>query len=111
LDKQYSVVTGGARITMPDGYMTCDKLEAFHQEDRAEGHGSVHIVSDKRSLDATSDEATYFGSKTGQSKVILTGNAHAVQDGNILTGKTMTIYLDDKSMDAQGQTKLIVKPE
>lgn len=111
VDRQYSLVTGSARLTMPDGVMTADKLEAFHAEDKAVGTGSVHVISDKRSLDATSDLATYYGAKTGQGKVILSGNARAVQEGNILTGNTLTIYLDDKAMDAQGRTKLVIKPQ
>lgn len=111
-DKQYSLVTGGARLTMPDGFMTADKVEAFHNEDRAVGSGNVHIISDTRKLDATSDQAVYYGAKTGQQgKAVLTGNARAVQDGNVLTGNTLTIYLDDKAMDAQGRPKLVVKPQ
>jgi len=112
IDKQYSLVTGGAKLTMPDGVMTCDKLEAFHTDNRAVGTGNVHIVSDKRDLDAVSDNADYYGgNNSSQGKVILSGNARAVQAGNTLTGKTLTIYLDDKAMDAQGQPKLVVKPQ
>jgi lipopolysaccharide export system protein LptA len=111
VDRQYSLVPYSARLTMPDGWMTADKVEAFHNEDRAVATGSVHIVSDKRSLDAVSDQAVYTGSKTEQGKVVLSGNARAIQDGNVLTGKTLTIYLDDKAMDAQGRPKLVVKPQ
>ncbi len=113
VDKEYSLVPNDARLTMPDGWMTADRMEAFHKEDRAVGDGHAHIVSQPRDLDATSDQAVYYGSKnTGQQgKVILSGNARAVQEGNILTGKTLTIYLDDKAMDAQGRPQLIVKPQ
>jgi len=111
IDKQYSLVASNARLTMQDGVMTSDKLEVFHSENRAVGTGDVHIVSEKRNLDATADIATYFGPKTAQGKVILSGNARAVQDGNVITGKTLTIYLDDKAMDAQGRSKLVVTPQ
>jgi lipopolysaccharide export system protein LptA len=111
VDRQYTLVPSAARLTMPDGWLTANKVEAFHQEDRAIATGDVHIVSDKRSLDATSDQAVYTGSKNSQGKVVMSGNARAVQDGNILTGKTLTIYLDDKAMDAQGRPKLVVKPQ
>jgi len=112
-DRQYSLASSPARLTMPDGWLTADRLEAFHGEDRAIARGDVHIVSDKRNLDATADQAVYYGgAKTGvQGKVVLSGNARAVQDGNILTGKTLTIYLDDKAMDAQGRPRLVVKPQ
>lgn len=113
VDREYSLVPSNARLTMPDGWMTADRMEAFHKEDRAVGSGNVHIVSQPRDLDATSDQAVYYGTKgTGkQGKVVLSGNARAVQEGNVLTGKTLTIYLDDKAMDAQGRPQLIVKPQ
>jgi len=111
IDKQYSLIADGAHLTMEDGYMTSNKLEVFHSENRAIGTGDVHIVSDKRKLDATANLATYFGSKAAQKKVVLSGNARAVQDGNVITGKTLTIYLDDKAMDAQGRSKLVVTPQ
>lgn len=111
-DKQYAVIPGGARLTMPDGFMTADKIEAFIQEDKAVGTGNVHIVSDVRKLDAVADNVTYYGTKGGgQGKAILTGNARAVQEGNILTGETLTIRLNDKAMDATGRTKLVVQPQ
>ncbi|MBP2650004.1 MAG: OstA family protein [Firmicutes bacterium] len=110
-DKAYSIVTGQARLTMPDGIMTAEKIEAFNNEDRAVGSGNVHIVSDKRSLDAVAEEAVYYGAKNGQGKIILTGNARAVQEGNTLTGDSLTIYLDNKVIDAQGRTKLVITPQ
>jgi len=109
-DRQYTLVPSTARLAMPDGWMTANKVEVFHSEDRAVAAGDVHIVSDTRSLDATADQAVYTGSKNNQGKVVLSGNARAVQEGNVLTGKTLTIYLDDKAMDAQGRSKLVVKP-
>lgn len=110
-DREYAIVGGGARLTTQDAVMTADKIEAFIAEDRAVGTGNVHIVSDTRKLDATADQATYYSAKTGQGRVVLTGNARAVQDGNVLTGNTLTVYLDDKAMDAQGRTRLVIKPQ
>ena len=112
-DKQYSIVTGGATVTSLEEVMTADLVEAFHAEDRAIAKGNVHIVSDVRKLDATSELATYYGPKAQQqqNRVILSGNARAVQENNVLTGNTLTIYLDDKAIDAQGRSKLVVIPQ
>lgn len=111
-DREYAIIPGAARLTMPDGFMTADQIEAFIAEDKAVGSGNVHIVSDTRKLDAVADNATYYGTKGGgQGKAILTGNARAVQDGNVLTGETLTIRMDDKAMDATGRTKLVIKPQ
>ncbi|SHI87561.1 LptA/OstA family protein [Propionispora hippei] len=108
-DKDYAVVPNGGVITMPDGTMKADYLEAFLKENRAVGKGNVHIVSEARKLDATSDQAVYYGGKDG--KAVLTGNARAVQDGNVLTGSTLTITLDDKAMTASGRPRLVVTPQ
>lgn len=112
-DKQYAVVPGKATIVSRDATMTADHLEAFIGEDKVIANGNVHIVSAEKKLDATSDLATYYGAKAAQNqgRVILTGNARAVQEGNVLTGNTLTIYLDDKAMNAQGRTKLVVIPQ
>ena len=92
--------------------MTADKIEAFIKENSATGTGSVHIVSQVRKLDATANMATYYGEPQGQSKVILSGNARAVQDGNVLVGETLTLRLDDKAMDASGgRNKLVITPQ
>lgn len=114
-DKDYAIVPESGHLTMADGFMTADKIEAFLKEDRAVSTGNVHIVSDVRKLDATADGAVYYGAKypakDEQGKVVLSGNARAVQDGNTLTGNTLIIRLDDKAMDAQGRTKLVINPK
>ena len=113
-DRQYALINNGARLDMPDGSMTADQLEAFIAEDRAIGTGNVHIVSGARNLDATAQQAVFYGITGAQDapgKIVLTGSPRVVQDGNVLTGNTMTIYLDEKAMDAQGRSKLIVKPQ
>ncbi|CUH94523.1 hypothetical protein P22_0589 [Propionispora sp. 2/2-37] len=108
-DKDYAVVPAGGTLTTPDGTMTADYLEAFIKENRAVGKGNVHIVSEARKLDATSDHAVYYGGE--DSKAVLTGNARAVQEGNVLTGSTLTITMGDKAMSATGRPRLVVTPQ
>lgn len=109
-DRQYALVTGDARLTSADAVMTAPQIEAFFNEDRAVGSGGVHIVSDTRHIDAVGDTGTYYGPKTGQERMVLTGNARAVQNGNTLTGQTLTIYADNKTMDATGRPRLVITP-
>ena len=112
VDTQYALVPQNGKIEMPDGTMTADKIEAFLPENSATGTGSVHIVSPVRNLDATANTATYYGDPKGQSKVILNGNARAIQDGNVLTGETLNLRLDEKAMDSQGgRSKLVITPK
>lgn len=110
-DKQYAIVTGGSTLTMPENTMTANQIESFFAEDRAIAQGNVHIVSPTRKLDAVSDQAVYYGGKDKQGKTVLTGNVRTVQDGNILTGNTMTLYLENKVIDVQGRSKLVIIPQ
>lgn len=110
-DKQYALITEWASLHTSDANMTANQIEAFFNEDRAVAEGNVHIVSETRNMDATSDHAVYYGGKEQQGKTVLTGNARAVQDGNVLTGNILTLYLDNKLIDVQGRSKLVITPQ
>lgn len=107
-DRQYAIINSNARIVNPDGIMTADKLESYMAENRAVGTGNAHIVSQTKNLDATGDVATYYGAENQQGKIVLSGNAVAVQDGNTLRGKTLTLYMNDKPA---AEKQVIVQPE
>ena len=110
-DKKYAKITGGSRLTNKDAVVTSAVSEAFFQEDRATADGNVHIVSEARKLDAVSDHAVYYGINGKNGKADLIGNVRAVQDGNVLTGNHVVIYLDDSAMDTEGRSKLVITPK
>lgn len=110
-DKKYAKITGGSRLTNKDAVVTSAVAEAFFQEDRATADGNVHIVSEARKLDAVSDHAVYYGINGKNGKADLVGNVRAVQDGNVLTGNHVVIYLDDSAMDTEGRSKLVITPK
>lgn len=107
-DRQYAIINSNARIVNPDGTMTADKLESYMAENRAVGTGNAHIVSQTKNLDATGDVATYYGGEDQRGKIVLSGNAVALQDGNTLRGKTLTLYMNDKPA---AEKQVIVQPE
>jgi lipopolysaccharide export system protein LptA len=110
-DRQYANITGGARLTNKDAVLTSSVAEAFFKEDRATADGSVHIVSDARKLDAVSDHGVYYGLNGKNGRAELTGNVRAVQDGNVLTGNHVTMYLDDSALDSDGRSTLVIQPK
>ena len=110
-DRQYAIIQGGATLTNKDGILTADKTEAFFKDDFATADGNVRIISDVRKLDAVSDHAIYYGINGKNGKAELKGNVRAVQDGNVLTGNHVTIYMDDSAMDADGRSKLVITPK
>ena len=110
-ERQYANITGGARLTNKDAVLTAKVAEAFFQEDRATADGNVHIVSEARKMDAVSDHAVYYGINGKNGKADLIGNVRVVQDGNVLTGNHVVMYLDDSAMDTEGRSKLVIQPK
>lgn len=103
-DRAYILAPNGGQIVSEGTTITGDKIESFLNENKTIATGNVHIVSTEKNLDATSNEAVHYGSK-GENKVVLIGNAKAVQNQNTLTGKTLTIYLGDQGLKSGEKTK------
>ena len=110
-ERQYANITGGARLTNKDAVLTSNVAEAFFKEDRATADGNVHIVSEPRKMDAVSDHAIYYGINGKNGKADLVGNVRVIQDGNVLTGNHVIMYLDDSAMDTEGRSKLVIQPK
>jgi lipopolysaccharide export system protein LptA len=110
-ERRYANITGGARLTSKDAVLTAKMAEAFFSEDRATADGNVHIVSESRKMDAVSDHAVYYGLNGKNGKADLTGNVRVIQDGNVLTGNHVVMYLDDSAMDTEGRSKLVIQPK
>ena len=105
--QQYALINSDATVTMKDSTMTADKLEAYLGENKVIGTGNVHLTSAEREIDAVGDVATYYGSKDQQGKIVLEGNAKAIQKGNILKGNKLTLFLADKAKSDE----IVIKPE
>ena len=110
-ERQYANITGGSRLTNRDAVVTSTIAEVFFNEDRATADGNVLIVSETRNLDAVADHAIYYGINGKNGKVDLTGNVRAVQEGHVLTGNHVVLYLDDSALDTEGRSKLVIMPK
>ena len=108
-DRQYAIVTGNAVMDNEDTILKAPKIEAWTAEERATATGGVQIVSDVRKLNATADRVDYKAGANGQA--ILTGNAHLVQDENIMTGERIVVDLTGKAVTTNTRTKLVIKPQ
>lgn len=104
-----ALADGGATLSTADGTLTAPRIEAFMQTKEAIATGGVVIDSPARNMTATSDTAYYYGSQSGQGKIILKGNATATQDGNVLTGNELTLLLDDSELHSSGQSHLVIE--
>ena len=99
-DNEYLRLPAGGTITTADGSFTADYMEGWMKENHARGVGNAYVTSPKRNFEGGGDEAEYFGEESG--KVVLTGNAWAIQDNNRLKSQRLTVYLDEKG---QAQTE------
>lgn len=90
---EYVLVENGGKLTSADGTFTADKLEGWLADEHYIGTGSAHVVSPPRQLEAGGDHLDYSGRDGG--RVIITGNAWAVQENNTMKSNRLTIYLAD----------------
>lgn len=88
---EYVRIPTGGVVSSKDGTFTADFMEGWLGEEHYVGIGNAHLVSPPKDLEAAGDRVDYFGKTEG--KAILTGNAWAIQDNNMVRGNRLTIYL------------------
>ena len=88
---KYVLIASGGTITSADGTFTADRLEGWLDDAHYVGSGNAHIVSQPRDIEAGGDQMDYYGKDQG--RVVVTGNAWAVQDNNTMKSNRLTIYL------------------
>ena len=91
----YICLPQGGMLSSKDGTFTADYMEGWTETERAKGVGNAHIVSPPKDFEGGADEAEYFGKATG--KLVLTGNAWAVQENNTLKSGRLTVFLKDQN--------------
>lgn len=93
-DRNYVVMEQGGTVTGKDGSLTADFMEGWPEEEHFVGRGNCHIVSPPKSFEGGGDNAEYWGKQEG--KTVLTGNAWALQENNMMRGKVITALLNQK---------------
>ena len=100
-DQDYVRMTAGGTITTQDGTFTADYMEGWMNDEHCKGVGSAHVVSPPRQFEGGGDEAEYFGKESG--KLVLTGNAWAIQENNTLRSQRLTVYLNETQEAPAGE--------
>lgn len=90
-NKYVKIPTGGT-ITDGGDTFTADYMEGWLDDEHYIGKGNVHINSPSRKMEAGGDHADYVGKEQG--RVIMTGNAWAIQENNTMKSNRLTLYLD-----------------
>ena len=95
-------------ITTKDGTLASGQLEYFMKSKIGKAYNGVKINSPVRQITATAQTATYEGGENAT--VVLSGNAHAVQNGNTLDGDELKYFMAENSFVADGKTKVVYYP-
>ena len=98
--EQYVCLPAGGTLASADGTFSADYMEGWMKDNHCRAVGNAHVVSPPKDFEGGGDEAEYFGKESG--KLVLTGNAWAVQGNHTLKSGRLTVYLDE-----QGQTETV----
>ncbi len=92
--EEYVRLPEGGTLSSADGTFTADYIEGWTKTERAKGVGNAHLVSPPKNFEGGGDMLEYFGKENG--KVVLTGNAWAIQDNNTLKSGRLTVFLQER---------------
>lgn len=111
-DTEYGKVTGNARLIAEGTTLTGNEVEGWLKEIRAIAQGNVTFTNPERNVSGTGDRATYTQTPDqNDGVVVLSGNAHAVQNGNVLNAPELKISLaDDSAETLGGRSTLVIAP-
>ncbi|MBR4904428.1 MAG: LPS export ABC transporter periplasmic protein LptC [Selenomonadaceae bacterium] len=102
--KHVMIPTGGVIASEVEGTFTADRMEGWLDEEHYIGNGNAHLVSTARNMEAGGDNVDYDGKDAG--KAVLSGNAWAYQNNNVIRGNRLTVYLaDDGNLKADNSPK------
>lgn len=92
--EEYARLPQGGLLATADGTFTADYIEGWKKTERAKAVGNAHVVSPPKDFEGGGDEAEYFGKENG--KLVLTGNAWAIQGNHTLKSGRLTVFLSEK---------------
>ena len=92
--EEYARMPQGGLLATADGTFTADYMEGWMKTERAKAVGNAHVVSPPKDFEGGGDVAEYFGKENG--KLVLTGNAWAVQGNNTLKSGRLTVFLSER---------------
>lgn len=111
-DTEYGKVLGNARLIAESTTLTGNQVEGWLKEIRAVAQGDVTFNNPDRNVSGSADRATYTQTPNqNDGVVLLTGSAHAVQNGNVLNAPELKLYLNDNSAETLGgRSTLVISP-
>lgn len=85
-----------------------DKLPTISNRDVSIIEATGHVIIEKGTGRATCQKAIYYDK---EQKVVLTGNPIAWQKGTRVSGKKITLFLEDDRSIVEGESRVMIEPE
>ncbi len=92
--EEYVCLPEGGTLFAKEGNITANYMEGWAKTEQAKAIGNVHVVSPPKDFEGGGDEAEYFGKDSG--KLVLTGNAWAIQGNHSLKSGRLTVFLNEQ---------------
>lgn len=106
----YGVISGNGYLESPDGNVSAAHIEGNLNEVRIVADGGVYFQSDGHDMTGYGDRAVY--TRTGRDghdgTLVLTGNAHATQNGNSFDGPELVMHEADQMVETNGRSTLTI---
>ncbi len=112
-EQAYGVSQGNARMIVGDSTLTGQHIEGWINKIQGIATGNVTLHNESHKLYATGDRVDYQQTP-GQDDGIayLSGNARAVQNGNVLNGDQFKLEMKDNSVETLGgRSTLVITPK
>lgn len=111
-DTEYGKVVGNAKLIAEGTTLTGNQVEGWLKEIHAVAQGGVTFNNPDKNVSGSADRATYTQTPNqNDGVVLLTGSAHAVQNGNVLNAPELKLYLKDNSAETLGgRSTLVITP-
>ncbi len=109
---EYGKVIGNARLIADGSTLTGDQVEGWMNQIKAVANGNVTFSNPDRNVSGSANHATYTQTPNqNDGIVLLTGDAHAVQNGNVINAPELKLTMSDNSVETVGgRSTLVIVP-
>ena len=106
----FGKIQGNGYLESVDGIIEAPLIEGNMKQVKIEATGGVHLSSTMHQMNGYGDKAVY--TRSGQEgidgKLILTGNAHVVQNGNSFDGPELIMRDAEKIVETSGRSTITI---
>lgn len=109
-DTGFAKIEGNGYLESPDGSLAAPHIEGNLKQIKVVATGGVNLSSTLHNATGYGDQAVY--TRTGRNgtdgRLVLQGNAWAVQNGNRFDGPELILMDNDKVVETKGRSTIVI---